>query len=311
MELGIDLGGRAFELHSWLSGIGITKANQLAVAGRSIEAEGVGALGEEGIGAGEGSIGIADRKEAQTFAKTGRDRAGRIAGGVGENRITHRLELKTRSGEGSNRPRAIIDFESEKHCTRIDGLQGDRRIGQQVIDLGQGASHLPVVGRAEERERGAATVRANAEAAEVGVGRSQEQLGGGAVVGQIGIGHADRRGADQALQAGDDAMAQAYHGADDRYTAEHGRIIHRRHVDRGVAEVQAGAARSQIKAQAMVAIGLAGGGEVENATGLQIGIQGTDRAHQGQLGAAAPRNGDTRAITGAEAATEGAALAHR
>ena len=96
-------------------------------------------------------------------------------------------------------------------------MQGDRRIGQQGIDLGQGASHHPGTDNAEV-ERGTATVRTSAEATEVGVGRSQAQLGGAAVVGQIGIGHADRRGADQALQAGDDAMAQAGHFAGGGHT---------------------------------------------------------------------------------------------
>ena len=188
-------------------------------------------------------------------------------------------------------------------------MQCDRRIGQQTIDLSQRASHHPATSRAD-RERGAATVRTSAEAAEVGVGYSQAQLGGGAVVGQIGIGHADRHGADQALQACGHALAQAHHGADGWHTAEYGWIIHRRHGDRGTAEVQAGATCSQIKVQGIVAIGRAGGREVENSTGLQIAVESANRAHKGQLGAVAPRHGDTRAVAGAEAAAGGAALAH-
>ena len=61
----------------------------------------------------------------------------------------------------------------------------------------------------------------------------------------------------------------------------------------------------------MVAIDIAGGREAENATGLQIAIEGTDRAHQGQLGAIAATNSDPRAAIGAEAATGRAALPHR
>ena len=61
----------------------------------------------------------------------------------------------------------------------------------------------------------------------------------------------------------------------------------------------------------MVAIGLAGGREGQNATGLQVAVESTDRAHEAQLGAVAPRNDDARAVAGAEAAPEGGTVPHR
>ena len=294
LELGIDLRGCARELKARGRAVAVSHAVQRDASSWITDRQ------RQGLGFAAG-IGIGDREEAQAFAKTGRDRAGRTAGGVGENRITHRQERNSGGGGGTSAIGAIVQLQAQAHGTGIGGLQRDRRIGQQAIDLGQGARHQPVRG-AVNRERGAATVRANAEAAEVGIVRSQEQPGGAAVLGQIGIGHADRLVADQALQAGDNAMAQARHGAEGWHTAEYGWIIHRRHRDRGAAEALAGAARSQTKAQRMVAIGIASGREGQQSTGLQIGIEITDRAHEGQLGAVAPRHRDAHAVAGAETA---------
>ena len=156
----------------------------------------------------------------------------------------------------------------------------------------------------------------SAQACQAGVEHREVEIGasGTTTIGvliHVQISHADRLVADQALQAGDNAMAQARHGAEGWHTAEYGGIIHRRHIDRGAAEVDAGGARSQIKAQPIIAIAIAGGGEAENATGLQVAIEGSNRAHQGQLGASAPRHADARATAGAEAAAGVRALAHR
>ena len=212
--MGIDLRGCTDELNTGGNAVAIRHAVQRDVIIWFTDRQ------RQGLGIAAG-IGIGDRKEAQAFAKTGTDRAGRTAGGVVENWIADRQERNSGGGGGTSAIGAIVQLQAQAHGTGIGGLQRDRRIGQQAIDLGQGARHQPVRG-AVNRERGAATVRTSAEATEVGVGCSQAQLGRGAVVGQIGIGHADRRGADQVLQGCGYTMAQARHGAGGWNTAEHG-----------------------------------------------------------------------------------------
>ena len=80
LELGIDLGGGAHELQARGLAVAIADAREHGVAGWIADGE------REGLGAAAG-VGIADREEAQAFAKPGRDRAGRTAGGVGQNGI--------------------------------------------------------------------------------------------------------------------------------------------------------------------------------------------------------------------------------
>ena len=83
--MGIDLGGGALELKARGRAVAIRDAREHGAAGWIADGE------REDLGAAAG-VGIADREEAQAFAKTSSNRVSRTAGGVGENRITHRLE---------------------------------------------------------------------------------------------------------------------------------------------------------------------------------------------------------------------------
>ena len=195
--MGIDLRSRTRELKARGRAVAIREGKERGAGGWIADRQ------REGLGAAAIGIGIVDREEAEALAKTGTDRAGRTAGGVIQNWITDRTDDKSAchwSSLGAHDSGAIVQSQSHLDQTGGARLQRDRRIGQQGIELGQGAGHQPVRGTVDH-ERGAAAMGASAEASQAGVDHRQAQLGGGAVIGQIQIGHADWRCPNQALQA--------------------------------------------------------------------------------------------------------------
>ena len=303
LQLAVDLGRGALELDARGAAVAIGEAREQGHIGGICNRE------REGLGIAAIGIRIADREEAQAFARAGTDRTGPTAIGVVEHRIAHRQEANAGGSGGCGAAGAIIEAQAQAHRTGGRGLQGDGGIGQQGIDLVHAAGHQPTRA-AVDRQGGTAAVATGGQASQAAVADRQGQLGAAAVISQIQIGHADRRAAHQALQAGGHAMAQACHHWGGGDAAEQGWIIDRRHVDRGAAQVLAAASRHQIKAQGVAAIAIAGGREAHQAIGAQVGVEIGDRALQGQLGAIAAADADAGAVAGAEAATGAGPLAH-